>query len=168
MNLDHELVVALANRADAREIALISRDYIEAGLGWSWTPLRVSESIRDPETTVVIARARRMIAGFAIMRFGHTRAHLNLLAVRPAYQRQGLGRHLIVWLENSARVAGTFNISLELVASNAPARRFYECLGYQQLARIAGYYRNHTAALRMAKCLRIANLPASGSRPNPF
>jgi ribosomal-protein-alanine N-acetyltransferase len=155
MNIDRDISIDLATLADASEIALMSRDYIEAGLGWSWTPSRVGKSITDPETVVSLAKAGHTIAGFAIMRFGQARAHLNLLAVRPAYRDQGLGSYLIRWLEETARTAGTFAVSLELVATNTPARRFYEGLGYQRVTRIPAYYRNNTAALRMARDLRI-------------
>jgi len=159
MNIERNMAIDLATAADAREIAFISRDYIEAGLGWSWTPKRVSEAICDPETVVSLARTGDLTAGFGIMSFGETHAHLNLLAVRPAFREQGLGSCLIHWLEETARTAGTFTVSLELVATNATARHFYEGLGYQRVARIPGYYRNNTPALRMSRDLRLDCAP---------
>ena len=41
--------VRLARLADAPAIATMSRDYIEQGLGWSWTVGRVERAIRDPD-----------------------------------------------------------------------------------------------------------------------
>ena len=90
-----------------------------------------------------------------VVALGIRRINFYLLAVRPAYRDQGLGSYLIRWLEETARTAGTFAVSLELVASNASARRFYQDLGYQRVTRIPGYYRNNTAALRIARDLRI-------------
>src|SRR4029077_13025277 len=84
--------LGLARASDAREIAEMSRDLIEQGLTWSWTPARVQHFISGPESSVVVARRERSIAAFAIMHFGDDVAHLNLLAVAPEHRRQGLGR----------------------------------------------------------------------------
>ena len=44
-----------ATVADAKAIAHLSRDLIETGLGWSWTPERVTRAIQDRNTLTVIA-----------------------------------------------------------------------------------------------------------------
>jgi [ribosomal protein S18]-alanine N-acetyltransferase len=88
----------LARATDAREIAEMSRDLIEQGLTWSWTPARVQHFISGPESSVVVARREQRIAAFAIMHFGDDVAHLNLLAVAPEHRRQGLGSQLMDWL----------------------------------------------------------------------
>src|SRR5262245_36453794 len=90
------------------------------------------------------------------MYFGDEHAHLNLLAVRPRYQRAGMGRHLIRWLEESALVAGISTIRLELRASNRGARRFYERLGFAEVGRIPDYYAGVETAVRMARDIRRA------------
>ena len=120
--------LGLARLSDAREIAEMSRDLIEQGLTWSWTPARVQHFITGPESSVVVARRERQIAAFAIMHFGDDVAHLNLLAVAPEHRRQGLGRQLISWLTETAIEAGVFRINLELRMRNEPARIFYERL----------------------------------------
>src|SRR5262245_36055618 len=43
-----ELSLQLARPADATSIAKLSRDLIENGLQWRWTPRRVAASIRAP------------------------------------------------------------------------------------------------------------------------
>jgi GNAT superfamily N-acetyltransferase len=106
--------LSLARRPDALEIAEMSRDMIEHGLAWSWTPARVRRAILGRDSCVLIARRELKIAGFAIMHFGDDVAHLNLLAVRAEHRRQGLGRQLLVWLSASAVAAGVFRIDLEL------------------------------------------------------
>ena len=117
--------LGLAQTAEAREIAEMSRDLIEQGLTWSWTPARVQHFISGADSSVVVARRQRShadadstgrtrqgIAAFAIMHFGDEVAHLNLLAVAPAYRRQGLGRQLMEWLFATAIEAGVFRINL--------------------------------------------------------
>src|SRR5215467_14705807 len=103
-----ELSLQLARPADAITIAKLSRDLIENGLQWRWTPKRVAASIRAPAVNVLVARIHENIAGFAIMRYGHDDAHLDLLAVAPPYRRFGVAQQLIQWLEKCATVAGTF------------------------------------------------------------
>jgi ribosomal-protein-alanine N-acetyltransferase len=172
--------VALADAGDAREIAEMSRDLIEQGLTWSWTPARVQHFISGAESSVVVARrprsgdippydarrnnvrrigARRIdarcIAAFAIMHFGDDVAHLNLLAVAPEHRRQGLGRQLMDWLTATAIEAGVFRINLELRTHNDQARAFYESLGFASRGVVQGYYQGREAALRMSRNLAM-------------
>src|ERR1700761_9243894 len=132
--------IGLARTVDAREIAEMSRDLIEQGLTWSWTPARVQHFISGAESSVIVARREQRIAAFAIMHFGDEVAHLNLLAVAPQQRRQGLGRRLMDWLTATAMEAGVFRINLELRTQNDAARLFYERLGFQQLGVVQGYY----------------------------
>ena len=155
----------------------MSRDMIEHGLPWSWTPARVQHFITGRESSVVIARrdrngsragdasdarrfiedrygsARRGIDAFAIMQFGEETAHLNLLAVAPEHRRQGVGRQLVEWLVASAVEAGVFRIDLELRAQNEQARAFYEKIGFETAGLVNGYYQGREAALRMTRRL---------------
>jgi ribosomal protein S18 acetylase RimI-like enzyme len=156
--------LALARASDAREIAEMSRDLIEEGLTWSWTPARVQHFISGAESSVVVARRMRRddarrLAAFAIMHFGDETAHLNLLAVGARHRRQGLGRQLMGWLTATAVEAGIFRIDLELRAQNQAAREFYERLGFDALNLIPGYYQGREPALRMTRRLGRAGAP---------
>ena len=121
MKASRNLTLKLAAPADAAPIAAMSRELIEAGLPWSWTPERVVRNLADPDTLVLTARDAAFLAGFAIMQFGQERAHLSLLAVRPDYQRQGVARRMLEWLSASALTAGIASIHLELPAVSADA-----------------------------------------------
>jgi ribosomal protein S18 acetylase RimI-like enzyme len=151
--------LGLARSSDALEIAEMSRDLIEYGLDWSWTPSRVRRSISGRESSVLVARLQRRIAAFAIMHFGDESAHLNLLAVAASHRRQGLGRRLVEWLTATAIEAGVFRIDLELRAQNHAAREFYERIGFDALNVIPGYYQGREAALRMTRRLGRSAAP---------
>ncbi len=146
-------VLGLARPADAREIAEMSRDLIEQGLTWSWTPARVQHFITGAESSVVVARRDWRIAAFAIMHFGDEVAHLNLLAVAATHRRQGLGTQLMRCLSATAIEAGVFRINLELRTNNLHAREFYASLGFESAGIIQGYYQGREAALRMSRRL---------------
>jgi ribosomal-protein-alanine N-acetyltransferase len=156
-----EISVALARRSDVVEIALMSRDLIENGLRWSWTPSRVAASVRNSNTIVVVARAADRIAGFGIMRYGDDAAHLDLLGVDQEYRREGLGRRLVEWLEKPALIAGISAVFLEVRGPNHGAQVFYERLGYRPLVRIARYYQGRESVIRMGRELGCWGEPES-------
>lgn len=145
-------MLAPAHAADVDTIARMSRDLVEDGLGWAWTPCRVAASVRRRDALVVVARDDTGdVAGFGIMRYGDDDAHLDLLAVRPDCRRRGVGRALIGWLEKPALVAGITAVFLEVRESNRGGRAFYERLGYRVLGRLARYYQGRESALRMGR-----------------
>lgn len=145
--------IRLATVSDATLLALMSRDLVELGLGWSWTRARIVRHVRSPDSVVVVAGSKNRISAFAIMRFGEEEAHLDLLAVRPQYRRTGLGRRLVEWLEKSAVVAGISVIYLEVRENNKEAQAFYQKLGYRRVTRLSGYYRGRESAICMGRDL---------------
>lgn len=155
--------VSLANESDARGIAEMSRDYVEYGLGWSWTPSRILKAIRDDSTNVAVVRERGLVLGFGIMRYAELKAHLTLLAVRPTERKRGLGAVLLTWLEKSALAAGIERVQLEARCDNPVAIVFYRELGYEDAGTVPGYYRGEVDALRLEKSLwTAAGTGASG------
>ena len=142
---------------DAPAVAAMSRQLIEYGLAWSWNEDRVGRCLRNRDCVVLAARDRRRVIGFAIMEFYAIHAHLNLLAVQPGYQRQGIGKQLLEWLEASARTAGIFKVNLELRANNDGARAFYEKLGFTEVGRKAAYYDGREDAVRMTHDLAVTS-----------
>jgi [ribosomal protein S18]-alanine N-acetyltransferase len=145
-----------ARLADAPLLAAMSQQLVETGLAPSWDTARIRWHVQHPDSMVLTARAPQTLAGFAIMRYLDDRAHLNLLAVAPAHRRRGVARSLLEWLEESARTAGTFVISLELRASNLAALGFYRALGYAERGAVPGYYQGVESAIRMQRDLRAA------------
>lgn len=152
--------IGLARRCDAAAVACMSRDLIERGLGWRWTPARVACSLRHRDSVVLVARRRAEIAGFAIMQFGNEFAHLSLLGVAPAQRRRGIGRRLLGWLEESANTAGILAVNLEVRIGNGTALAFYRALDYEETGVLRGYYGGRESAVRMTRILRYP--PALG------
>lgn len=144
--------IRLALPQDAVRIAAMSRDYVEDGLGWGWTPARVLRSIRDRATNVAVAECGADLAGFGIMKYLDDDAHLLLFAVKPGYRRRGVGSGLLTWLESTATTAGIELIFLETRATNASAREFYAARGYRELTTLPRYYGSEDA-VRIGKDL---------------
>ncbi|HUO80767.1 MAG TPA: GNAT family N-acetyltransferase [Steroidobacteraceae bacterium] len=156
------IVITPARRGDSSRLATMSRRLVEAGLEPCWTAERIERHRRNDDSVVLTARVAGAIGGFAIMQYGDDAAHLNLLAVEAAHQRQGIGRQLVGWLEDTARVAGTFSIRLELRASNRAARAFYTALGYRQSGWVRGYYQGVEDALRFERDLAVRSVAGAG------
>src|SRR4051812_42018193 len=160
------ITIRLAEPRDAQAVALMSRDFIESGLGWKYDAPRVLRAIRDRETLAVVAceggkgsaAGGGAIAAFGIMELGDERAHLVLLAVRPSHRRLGIGQRLLEWMLQSARTAGMASIHLELRSGNDAARRFYRAMSFYETVLVPGYYRGgegrKEGALRMLRVLR--------------
>lgn len=164
MSTEH-VTFQFASRGDASTIASLSRDLIEEGLGWQYRTERIRELIGNPETVTLVARGGEWTIGFSIMTFGDERAHLVLLAVRPAYQRRGIARRMTQWLVESAATAGVASIHVELRVRNKSAYEFYRSVGFAETLRLAGYYRGRETAIRMMRMLRAPGITVEPWRP---
>jgi len=163
----------LAKKSDLATIARLSREYIEHGLGWSWTPERLKKSYTCRDTNILVACAspnyraqnrdqkqlqhthNHQVVGFGVMHYGNTEANLNLLAVLPDYRRMGIGRFMVQWLENSALTAGIDVIYLQCRTVNISAQQFYHKLGYRKLRNLPQYYSAKESAILMGHDLLI-------------
>ena len=145
--------IRLATADDAPYIGLMSRDLIEQGLRWRWTPARVRDCIRSKTTNVAVAPSAQGLAGFAIMEYRDDEAHLVLLGVEPSHRRRGIASALIAWHEQAALTAGIGTVYVEARADNAETRAFYRKLGYSEVQRVGRYYDGVEDAVRLAKDL---------------
>jgi [ribosomal protein S18]-alanine N-acetyltransferase len=148
------VAVEIALPQDAEAIAAMSRDLIEYGLRWGWQQDRVLRSIAAPDTNVAVVRDGSVLAGFGIMEYEDEDAHLVLFAVSKAHQRRGMGTELLVWLEESARVAGAERVRVEARRENVAARCFYNHNGYHEQVIRRRMYSNAVDGVRLEKWLR--------------
>lgn len=154
-----DLPIGFASSGDAQAMAVMSRDLVEAGLGWEYRRERIAGMIADRDTVAIVSRDGARVAGFAIMTYGAERGHLVLLAVRPSHQRQGVARRMVEWLTDTALVAGVASLHVELRVTNLSALAFYKGEGFAETLRIPGYYRGREAGVRMMRLLRNPALP---------
>ena len=147
--------IRLATPADAHAIAVLSRDAIEHGLGWRYTPDRIVAAIRNPSSNVAVIHARGCLLAAGVMEYRDTSAHLVLLGVQRACRRRGMGRQLLAWLEACALTAGLETVGVEVREDNPNALAFYHAQGYLLRDRVTGYYRGVLDAVRLAKPLGL-------------
>jgi ribosomal-protein-alanine N-acetyltransferase len=151
-----DIAVRLARRGDAAAIAALSRDEIEHGLPWRWREARIADAIADADTNVAVAggAAPGALAGFGIMVYRDTTAHLLLFAVHPSRRRRGVGSALLGWLEAVARSAGITRIRLEARQDNGAARCFYSEHGYHERQLKPGMYSAAVHGVQLEKWLQ--------------
>jgi tRNA threonylcarbamoyl adenosine modification protein YeaZ/ribosomal-protein-alanine acetyltransferase len=68
--------------------------------------------------------------------------HINSLAVDPEFRRRGVARHLLRHVMAEAAASGVTAATLEVRASNEPARLLYEGLAFQVEGVRRDYYRD--------------------------
>ncbi|MGB3493470.1 MAG: ribosomal protein S18-alanine N-acetyltransferase [Elainellaceae cyanobacterium] len=69
-------------------------------------------------------------------------AHITLLAIHPAYRRQGLATAILLELLHRARLRGLQWATLEVRISNQGAIALYQSLGFQSVGERRKYYQD--------------------------
>jgi ribosomal-protein-alanine N-acetyltransferase len=92
---------------------------------------------------IYVVRMRECaIAGFCAFWLVVDEIHINNVAVRPQFRGHGIGSDLLRYVLAEARRLGAKRATLEVRASNEPARRLYERLGFYVAATRRSYYTN--------------------------
>lgn len=152
--IENKTLIEFARFSDATEIGVMSKNEIEYGLGWKYTPEKIGKLIGDSSRNVVVARIGFGLAGFGTMTYYEDQANLDLLAVKRSFRRMRIGTQIVRWLEKVALTAGVFNLFVQVRARNTGAIEFYESLGFLVLEEQKGYYMGLEAGVIMAKALR--------------
>lgn len=103
-------------------------------------PWRADElrQLIEQENTICIGCAK--LAGFALAQFAADEAELLTIAVAPDGQGKGTGAALLSTLFQALAQRQVSRLFLEVAEDNAPARTLYSKVGFQEVARRAGYY----------------------------
>ncbi len=99
------------------------------------------ESPRRIALVVEDAGGNQGIGGFAIGRCDFDDWEIENVVIAGEQRRRGLGTALVAELLESARLAGAASVLLEVRESNTAARQLYKKLGFNEIGRRPGYYR---------------------------
>lgn len=79
----------------------------------------------------VVAEADAVLVGMGGIRFSSDKtARINRMRVHPEQQGTGIGRSILIWLEEKAVAAGIEKILLNTLATQKAAQKLYESSGY--------------------------------------
>jgi ribosomal protein S18 acetylase RimI-like enzyme len=94
--------------------------------------------------------------GLVIMRKGTRLARLYSIAVDQNIEGRGIGRQLLLALENKTVAAGKLFLRLEVEKTNQRAISLYQSVGFKIFGDYPHYYENNGDAFRMQKAIRQA------------
>jgi len=94
--------------------------------------------VARPQTRVSLGRGR--IAGYIVARETAGELHINNVAIREEYRRQGIGSALLTRIVEDGKRLGATKAFLEVRAGNSAARALYERCGFCPIARRPNYY----------------------------
>ena len=116
---------------DTDEEAVLSL-WRRVGIDRPWLDLRaeIAEKRKRDRSLFLVAEAGNSVVGAVMGAYDGRRGWVYHLAVEPERQRQGLGRLLMVALEQRMRRRGVTKINLQVRQDNLDVCTFYERLGY--------------------------------------
>lgn len=94
------------------------------------------------------------VIGFLVLMDIAGEIHINNIAVKENYRRQGLGEKLLTYGINSYNKENLFGYTLEVREDNIQAIGLYEKLGFVKVGMRKNYYKNNKNALIMWKFLK--------------
>jgi len=138
-------LVSSMDEHDLLEVVEIEQQSGLSPWGWNAYHLELSSEHRDLMwvarlTKAELSATREELAGYVVARMGAGELHINNLAVRQSYRRQGIGRLLLSHILERARRGEAMAAFLEVRASNFTAQAFYERCGFRVVGRRRNYY----------------------------
>ena len=107
-----------------------------------WSEKSVASELENPLSCWLVALDGETVAGYVGSQTVLDETDMMNIAVSPASRRQGVARALIEALVSALRERGSKQLTLEVRASNGPARQLYESLGFLQVGLRKNYYQN--------------------------
>ena len=120
------------------QIALLERE----SFADPWSQQSIASELHNPLSLWLVAQEGQTLLGYVGSQTCLDETDMMNIAVSPASRRQGVARALIEALVSALRQHGSKQLTLEVRASNGPARQLYESLGFLQVGLRKNYYRN--------------------------
>ena len=121
--------------ADVSGVILVER----ASYEFPWSEGVFRDCVRVGYVCRVVEHAG-VISGYGIMSYGAGEAHILNVCIRSDLRSRGVGRKLLDYLLERARLAGMQDVFLEVRPSNPSAIHLYESLGFVRVGVRRGYY----------------------------
>ena len=107
-----------------------------------WSEKSVASELTNPLSLWLVALDGERVAGYVGSQSVMGESDMMNVAVHPDYRRQGIAEQLCLSLVEALREKSNHCLTLEVRASNEPAKALYEKLGFQQVGLRKNYYRN--------------------------
>ena len=107
-----------------------------------WSEKSVAGELDNPLALWLVAMDGESLAGYVGSQTVMDETDMMNLAVTPQFRRQGVGEALVNALVASLKEMGSRCLTLEVRDSNEAARALYGKLGFREIGRRRGYYRD--------------------------
>lgn len=108
----------------------------------AWSEKSVASELTNKLSLWLVAVDGDRVAGYVGSQTVCDETDMMNVAVTADYRRQGLGEKLVLALVEELKAIGSHCLTLEVRASNTPARTLYEKLGFLQVGCRKNYYHN--------------------------
>ena len=107
-----------------------------------WSEKSVASELTNPLSLWLVALDGDRVAGYVGSQSVQGESDMMNVAVHPDSRRQGIAEQLCLALVEALKEKGNHCLTLEVRASNDPAKALYEKLGFTQVGLRKNYYRN--------------------------
>lgn len=121
----------------------------QASFPLPWKEEAFRSELRNPCSQLWVAEDGTHIIGYACAWFILDEGQIVNVAVLPHYRRYGIGKTLIQYLIQEAKIRGVNTLSLEVRKSNHAALKLYKSFGFHMVTVRKQYYENNEDAILM-------------------
>ena len=107
-----------------------------------WSDQSVASELVNPLSCWLVAEEDGVVAGYVGSQTVIDESDMMNVAVHPDHRRKGVAEALVTELVEALKLRGSLRLTLEVRASNEPAKSLYEKLGFCQVGVRKNYYRN--------------------------
>ena len=111
--------------------------------GDPWSDASIRSELINPLSLWIVALDRERVVGYIGSQTVLGEADIMNIAVHPDYRRNGIAKRLLEQLrEELHQTRDVYSLTLEVRVSNVEAISLYMLMGYREVGRRHGYYRN--------------------------
>ena len=108
----------------------------------AWSEKSVASELSNKLSLWLVAEEDGRVLGYVGSQTVMDETDMMNVAVSPECRRCGIARKLVLALVEELRLKGSRCLTLEVRASNEPAKSLYETMGFSQVGLRKNYYRN--------------------------
>ena len=107
-----------------------------------WSEKSIASELTNKLALWLVAEEDGEVAGYIGSQTVPDESDMMNVAVHPACRRRGIAEALVNALCKALKERGSVSLTLEVRASNDPAKALYDKLGFEPVGRRPNYYRN--------------------------